>query len=232
MITPQSIIDMETSIPTISSAEPKLTKTSILRTASVKGQSDLNAENKNPNLVQKISAPSYSNASEDSILTQSHFSLVGSHRKANASNDIVQNDVGSMFDRDEADYGADQPPKGRVDLPVSVDATTLSSASPMSDDATSSSTVSSTSKIMTLDRANDTKARESEKSQSTTKPSDIGTESTQPALDLLYGDEDVHQPSNMTTIPTLMLVPFVATESNSSSLQRSHGEFLFFSLSR
>lgn len=223
----QTIIDVDNSTPSIAYVQPKLTKTSTSWTASVREKSDHKGDKEDVNPVPKIPAAPNSTISEATVATQNNFSSVGSHRIANASNDIVQNDVGSMFDREDGDYGADQLPKGRVDFPSSVDdATTLSTHSSTSHLVANSSAVSSTSKTTTLDRATDATAPELEPqiTQSTTKSSDVGTDDAFPASDILYGDEDAHQPSNMTTIPTLMLVPFIATESNSSSFQRNQSK--------
>lgn len=226
-------IDVVNNTPSIAYAEPKLTKIVNTWTASIRGKSDEKTENEGTNIVLKIPSTPNSTHSDTNVATETHFSMVGSQRKANASNDIIQNDVSSVFDREDGVYGADQHPEGRVDFPSSIDATTSRTRSSTVEDVTiknaSSNIGSLTTKVTTLSYANSTTAPESEHriSQAAMNSSDVASDSPLPASDTFYGDEDTQQPSSVTTMATLTLVPVSRTPSNSLSSEHRQGERLF-----
>ena len=117
--------------PSISYAEPKLSKSAVTRKGAVlRGHSGENHEKEEPNAPSTPAIANSTDASDPSVAPEIRVSSSSPPRQSNASaTDIVQNDVGSMFDREYSDYSADQPAKDGVDSQSSSLTTTTSSTS-------------------------------------------------------------------------------------------------------
>lgn len=205
--------------PSISYAEPKLSKTAVTRKGAVlRGHSEEKHEKEEPNAPSTPAIANSTDAPDPSVTPEIRVSSSSPPRQSNASStDIVQNDVGSMFDREDSDYSADQPAKDRVD-------------SQSSSQATSTSTVGSVAAGNAIAGVSWTPATTngSHESSVAVPESERGVESSTTSNDVamdIAGSEEADdevsgvdgQGSSNSTMLTSIIVPLSGSDTNSSS---------------